>query len=136
MSKATDTQTEESDLEEMETSMVAANEKSTESLEDGLIKEIDDQQDKEGQVESSKKTKKLQAVEKIGTSFTEILGTPVLSNATDEKSVPNWEKFSENICEHRSFEMESNTPTGNYQNIVRLTREFKTASFGPNQEKS
>lgn len=42
-------------------------------------------------------------------------------------SVPDWEKFSENICEHRCFEMGSEASTGSYQKIVNLTREFKTA---------
>ena len=38
--------------------------------------------------------------------------------------VPNSDKFSENICEHRCFEMDSGTPTGSYKRIVDLTREF------------
>ncbi len=38
--------------------------------------------------------------------------------------VPTSEKFSENICEHRCFEMDSGTPTGSYKRIVDLTREF------------
>lgn len=38
--------------------------------------------------------------------------------------MPNSEKFSENICEHKCYEMSSGTPTGSYKRIVDLTREF------------
>ena len=41
--------------------------------------------------------------------------------------MPDWAKFSENICEHKCFEMGSEVSTGSYQKIVNLTREFKTA---------
>ena len=64
-----------------------------------------------------------------GTSFTEIPGTPIVNNTmggTDK--VPDWEKFSENICAHKPFEMNPQTPTGSYQNIVKLTKKFKSNS--------
>lgn len=78
-------------------------------------------------VSPRKRRKSTQILEKHGTSFTEIPGTPVVSDPSDVKEVPNWEKFSENICEHKPFGMESlNTPTGSYKNIVKLTREFKS----------
>lgn len=45
--------------------------------------------------------------------------------------VPDWEKFSQNICEHKMYEMNEGTPTGSYQKIVNLTREYKTAMDEP-----
>lgn len=68
-----------------------------------------------------------------GTSFNEIPGTPIAYNDKGNMMVPTSAKFSENICEHRCFEMESGTPTGSYQRIVDLTREFKTALDKPPQ---
>jgi len=62
-----------------------------------------------------------------GISFNEIPGTPIVDNSKGVSSVPDWAKFSENICEHKCFEMGSEVSTGSYQKIVSLTREFKTA---------
>ena len=75
---------------------------------------------------SSSKAKKSM----LGTSFTEIPGTPIVNNTIGGVDrVPNWEKFSENICPHKEFEMDPNTtPTGSYQKIVKLTKSFKTGS--------
>ena len=66
----------------------------------------------------------------LGTSFTEIPGTPIVNNSTGGiDRVPNWDKFSENICPHKEFEMDpSTTPTGSYQKIVKLTKSFKSGS--------
>lgn len=61
-----------------------------------------------------------------GTSFTEILGTPIVNNVKGINRVPDWEQFSKDICEHKPFEMDSRTPTGSYQNIVKLTKEYKS----------
>jgi hypothetical protein len=70
--------------------------------------------------------KKSKVDDLLGTSLVQIPGTPILSNITEVDRVPTSEKFSENICEHKAFEMESNTPTGSYQKIVDLTRSFKS----------
>ena len=65
----------------------------------------------------------------LGTSFTEIPGTPIVNDSIGGvRKVPEWGKFSENICAHKPFEMNSNTPTGSYQNIVKLTKMFKSGS--------
>ena len=45
--------------------------------------------------------------------------TPIVNNVS--------EKFSENICEHKPYEMNAQTPTGSYRTIVKLTKEFKSS---------
>jgi hypothetical protein len=82
---------------------------------------------------SSPKKRKISSKSKeslLGTSFTEIPGTPIVNNTTGGiDRVPNWNKFSENICPHKEFEMDpSTTPTGSYQKIVKLTKSFKSGS--------
>ena len=59
-----------------------------------------------------------------GTSFTEILGTPIVVGQASGSSVPDLEKFSDGICPHKPYEMDAQTPMGSYKNIVKLTREF------------
>ncbi|CAF0835171.1 unnamed protein product [Brachionus calyciflorus] len=97
----------EQEMEEME--------KSTESIEDGMILD-----ETEGQ--SPKKRAK---IEPRGSAVIAIPGTPIIESATGVKQVPNWEKFSENICEHKPFDMDVSVPQGSYQNIVKLTRDYK-----------
>ncbi len=78
--------------------------------------------------------KRLKQDELHGTSFVEILGTPIINTpigtteTNNVNSVPNWEKFSESICAHKPFEMDAQTPTGSYKNIVKLTRQFKSSN--------
>ena len=60
-----------------------------------------------------------------GTSFTAILGTPIVASETGVSRVPDWEKFSDGICPHLPYEMvDGQTPIGSYKNIVKLTRDF------------
>lgn len=68
----------------------------------------------------------------LGTSFNEIPGTPIVENVKGMTMVPDIDKFSVDICEHKSYEMTNGTPTGSYQRIVNLTREFKSTADGQN----
>ena len=45
--------------------------------------------------------------------------------------VPDWNKFSENICEHKPYDMNSQSTSGSYDKIVKLTKDFKS-SFNNN----
>ena len=76
---------------------------------------------------SAKRRRYNQQKSELGTSFTEILGTPIVNNAKEINKVPDWDKFSENICEHKPYEMNSQTPSGSYVKIVKLTKDFKTS---------
>lgn len=76
---------------------------------------------------SAKRRRFNQQKSELGTSFTEILGTPIVNNAKEINKVPDWDKFSENICEHKPYEMNSQTPSGSYVKIVKLTKDFKTS---------
>lgn len=69
--------------------------------------------------------KKQKSYESYGTAVVAIPGTPVVESIGGIKHVPDWQKFSENICEHKPFDMENVTTSGSYQNIVKLTREFQ-----------
>lgn len=62
-----------------------------------------------------------------GVSFNEIPGTPIVDNAKGMSMVPDSDKFSVDICEHRCYEM-TGTPSGSYKRIVDLTREFQKAA--------
>lgn len=90
------------------------------SVEDGMIAT------EEELSQESEESKKSKQSEEECKPVIVIPGTPIISNPTDVKHVPNWEKFSENICEHKPFDMENVNASGSYQNIVKLTREFKT----------
>jgi hypothetical protein len=59
-------------------------------------------------------------------SFTEIPGTPIVSNQSGVSIVPKHDAFSEGIQPHKLFDMEGMSSSGSYQNIVKLTKEFKT----------
>ncbi len=76
---------------------------------------------------SAKRRRYNQQKSELGTSFTEILGTPIVNNVKEINKVPDWDKFSENICEHKPYEMNSQTPSGSYVKIVKLTKDFKTS---------
>ena len=54
-------------------------------------------------------------------------GTPIVNNVAEISRVPDSDKFSENICEHKPYEMNAQTPTGSYRTIVKLTKEFKSS---------
>ena len=69
-----------------------------------------------------------------GTSFIEIPGTPIVNDLSGVSILPTCDKFSENICEHKPFDMGDQTPKGSYQNIVKLTRDFKSAVAQPKFE--
>ena len=99
-------------------------EQSSETIEDGMIQT--DEEEKEEQVSPTKKRKSLG--EKHGTAVIVIPGTPVINDVTEVKRVPNWESFCENICEHKPFDMENMSTSGSYQNIVKLTRDYKNKS--------
>ena len=92
-----------------------------------LIDECDDSQKNESQSLLSPLIQDQKAKIEHGASLNEILGTPIVNNVKGITNVPDWEKFSENICEHKPYEMNSQTPTGSYKNIVRLTREYKSS---------
>lgn len=102
---------------------------STQSLTGSTEEEGEEgQEDSVSNIQSpNKRRRKSITKSELGTSFTEIQGTPIVNNVADITKVPNWEKFSENICEHKPYEMNAQTPTGSYQNIVKLTKEFKTS---------
>lgn len=76
---------------------------------------------------SESELKKQKLDESYGMAVVAIPGTPVIENMSQIKQVPDWQKFSENICDHKPFDME-NVPSGSYQNIVKITREFKNNS--------
>ena len=57
-----------------------------------------------------------------------IPGTPIVNNSSGVDAVPDWQKFSENICDHKPFEMGDGTPTGNFKRILDLTRGIQKAS--------
>lgn len=78
-----------------------------------------------------KKKRTIQRDKSLGTSLIEIPGTPILRNVTDVDRVPTSEKFAVDICDHKPFEMEANTPSGSYQKIVDLTRKFKSNPVPP-----
>lgn len=99
-------------------------ERSNESIEDGMV-QTDEEEKEEGESQA-KKRKSLG--EKHGTAVIAIPGTPIIDNVSNVKQVPNWEKFSENICEHKPFDMENMSTSGSYQNIVKLTRDYKSKS--------
>ena len=63
-----------------------------------------------------------------GSVSKKIPGTPIIQNISGVDRVPTWENFSQNICDHRAFEMEASQTAslGNFQNIIELTREFKS----------
>lgn len=73
--------------------------------------------------------KKQKYDESYGTAVVAIPGTPVIDSMSGIKQVPDWQKFSENICEHKPFDMENMATIGSYQNIVKITREFKNKSI-------
>ena len=103
-----------------------------ESLEDGEAdttgstnetKSLSPEVDAEDKFNSPKKRKTEDLAH--GTSFTEILGTPIVASQTGVSRVPDWEKFSDGICPHKPYEMvDGQTPIGSYKNIVKLTRDF------------
>ncbi len=63
------------------------------------------------------------------TSLTEILpGTPIVINNSGVSNVPTSENFSVGICEHKPYEMYTNT-TGHYQKIVKVTRKLKFKNY-------
>jgi hypothetical protein len=65
----------------------------------------------------------------LSSSFTEILpGTPIVINNSGVLNVPTSENFSAGICEHKPYEMYTNT-TGHYQNIVKVTRKLKFKNY-------
>ncbi|RNA12978.1 zinc finger CCHC domain-containing 8 [Brachionus plicatilis] len=78
--------------------------------------------------ESNGEIKKQKCDQGYGQAVIAIPGTPVVESMTGIKQVPDWQKFCENICEHKPFDMENVVPSGSYQNIVKITREFKTSS--------
>ena len=59
-----------------------------------------------------------------GTVLSEISGTPIVVNLSGVTKVPDADNFSIDISDFKPYDMLSNS-TGNYQNIVKLTREFK-----------
>jgi hypothetical protein len=71
-----------------------------------------------------------------------IPGTPIVTvNESGVEKVPDWEKFSKDICDHKPFEMDlSHTPTGNFKKIIELTNQFKQGihqtGFGNNNNSS
>jgi hypothetical protein len=71
----------------------------------------------------------------LGTSFNAIPGTPIVNNSFGGiLKLPEGINFSENICAHKPFEMNSNTPTGSYQKIQKITKELKTKPTTNEQE--
>ena len=62
--------------------------------------------------------------EEYGKVLTEISGTPIVVNLSGVSKVPDADNFSIDISDFKPYDMLSNS-TGNYQNIVKLTRDFK-----------
>ena len=62
--------------------------------------------------------------EDYGSVLSEISGTPIVVNLSGVNKVPNADNFSIDISDFKPYDMLSNS-TGNYQNIVKLTRQFK-----------
>ena len=62
--------------------------------------------------------------EEYGKVLTEISGTPIVVNLSGVSKVPNADNFSIDISDFKPYDM-LNCQTGNYQNIVKITRDFK-----------
>jgi hypothetical protein len=107
---------------------------SIQEIEEVVSNKIEESDNEENNDPFTSPKKRLKRNDAHGTSFIEILGTPIINTPigtienNNVNSVPNWEKFSESICAHKPFEMDAQTPTGSYKNIVKLTREFKSSN--------
>jgi hypothetical protein len=78
----------------------------------------------EAETQTSTQSGLINENEEYGKVLTEISGTPIVVNLSGVSKVPDADNFSIDISDFKPYDMLSNS-TGNYQNIVKLTRDFK-----------
>jgi hypothetical protein len=78
----------------------------------------------EAETQASTQSGLINENEEYGKVLTEISGTPIVVNLSGVSKVPDADNFSIDISDFKPYDMLSNS-TGNYQNIVKLTRDFK-----------